>query len=412
MEPDMRCFYLDPGLRYDLGHHANFCRYITGALRQRGIETAVLGHRTLTPALCDEFRAQPHFRVHTYQISDGDPISGWLSGFDLTVRLTLEDLAQLPPMTSSDLVYLSTARPAQLLAVTLWQRGLPDAARPCLVVEVNETGLVGRRDGDAIHFDAPEPRDDARPLLFRFVGRRHLHPLLPRTHFISFDPANAACVGQLIGAPVETAPLPYRAVAPLRSRAGAAPVTVAALGHQTAKKGYPLLPELIRTLLARRAEITCLVQTVHIGDQGAAEATEALGRLAAAEPRLLLDDQPAGAERWPSLLGQTDLLLCPYRAEGYACNHSSMACEALANAIPIVAPAGSTMEKLLHDCGDPGLTFARHDLPTILAAAEAVLDQFDLYAERAYRAALAWPQTRGPDRLAEYLIALASRAAA
>ena len=405
----MRCFYLDPGLRDDVGHHANFCRYITGGLQRRGVEITVFGSVELSHSLQLQCAAQPHFRAFTYAETDGDPISGWLSGFDLFVRITVEDLTRLPPVGASDLVYLSTLRPVQLMAILLWYRSLPEERRPCLAIEGNSVGLLGRRDGEVIRFDLPDPRVEPRPLLFRFIGRRHLHPIPPRLHFLSFDPAEAAALGELTGAPVETAPLPYQALGPVRSRAGAAPIVLACLGHQREDKGYFLLPELASRLLQRHAGIELLIQTVTTGGEGADRTTAALCQLASVEPRLRLDDQPAGAERWPELLGQTDALLCPYRPEPYAASFSSMACEAAANAIPMIVPAGTTLEVLLEACGRPGLAFAGADAETIQAVIEAMLARFDFYAERAYRAALAWPETRGPDRLAAYLIGLTKR---
>lgn len=403
----MRCFYLDPGLRGDRGHHANFLRYIGGGLAARGVEVRVFGYREMAPETIQEFGAAPLFRALTYFTGDGDPICGWLTGFEQFVQTTLEDLAQLPPVEASDLVYLSTAWPAQLQAVLLWYRGLPEQQRPCLVIEVNETGMTGRLAGEQIHFDVPDPRSDARPTLFRFIGRRHLQPVPPRVHLVSFEPVTAALLAQLIGHEVRAVPLPYRAVGPLRSRVGARPVTIACLGHQTERKGYPLLPALAQALLQRHAGIRLLIQTVHIGDAGAEAATAELRALSAREPRLALDDEAAGLARWPVLLGQADLILCPYQPEAYLGSFSSMACEAVVNAIPLVVPAGSTLATLLSRCGEPGTVFAPADGAAVLAATEAALEQFDLYAERAYRAALAWPQSQGPDRLAEQLMMLA-----
>ena len=78
----MRFFYLDPGLQNDVGHHANYCRYIVGELRARGVETLVFAALRVKSALLSELGAIPHFRVRTYVESDGDPVCGWLTGFE------------------------------------------------------------------------------------------------------------------------------------------------------------------------------------------------------------------------------------------------------------------------------------------------------------------------------------------
>ena len=71
----MRVFYLDTGLRSDVGHHANYCRYIVSELRRRNIETYVFAHREITSALRCGFQAVPHFHVDTY--APYGPWVGW-----------------------------------------------------------------------------------------------------------------------------------------------------------------------------------------------------------------------------------------------------------------------------------------------------------------------------------------------
>ena len=46
--------------------------------------------------LRSELGAIPHFRVYTYAETDGDPVCGWLTGFETFVRSTCEDLTRLP----------------------------------------------------------------------------------------------------------------------------------------------------------------------------------------------------------------------------------------------------------------------------------------------------------------------------
>src|SRR5690349_6517475 len=76
----MRLFYLDPGLRDDVGHHANYCRYITGEFRRRGIEVLVFGHQEVAQALQAELGVAAHFRAYTYaSCAVWRGARGWLS---------------------------------------------------------------------------------------------------------------------------------------------------------------------------------------------------------------------------------------------------------------------------------------------------------------------------------------------
>jgi hypothetical protein len=409
-EPVMQCFYLDPGLRDDVGHHANFCREIMAAFRRRGIESRLFSHDGITPVLREEMGAQPWFRVFTYFNSDGDPISGWLSGFETYSRVTGEDLDRLPALTQDDLVYCSTAQPIQLRALRDWHERLPESARPWVMVEIGQLGLDGKRQGDQIHFDLPDPSYEPRPLLYRYLGRCHLQKLPPKLRLISFEAAISIALAQLTGCPVQTLPLPYRAFGPIRRRGSSPTLTLSFLGHQRDIKGYPLVPELAKILLGQHRQIELLVQTVNNGEPELIAATESLRRLAAADRRLALIDAPASGRHWQSLLDRTDLIICPYRPEPYAITISAMACEALPNGIPIVIPAGTAAEQTLFACGGPGLAFPDYAVPSIVATIDRLMAQFDLYAERAHRTALTWPQTHGPDRLIDSLLSLTSAA--
>jgi hypothetical protein len=89
------------------------------------VETLVFAPLWVDPALRSELGAIPHFRVYTYAETDGDPVCGWLSGFETFARLTCEDLSRLPTMEPSDIVYMSSARPVQLMALVERRRTLP-----------------------------------------------------------------------------------------------------------------------------------------------------------------------------------------------------------------------------------------------------------------------------------------------
>ncbi len=138
----MRLFYLDTGLRSDIGHHANYCRYIVGGLRARAVETVVFALRTVDEGLRSELGATPYFRQWTYARSDPDPVAGWLHEFMDAARFTHQDLRQLPATSPSDVVYASSVRPAQLMALLAWRHGLPRDHRPTVAVEAFTTGMT------------------------------------------------------------------------------------------------------------------------------------------------------------------------------------------------------------------------------------------------------------------------------
>lgn len=400
----MRVFYLDAGLHDAIGHHANYCRYIVGALRARAIETTVFAHRSVSAELQAELGAIPHFRSHTYARGDADPICGWLRDFETFGRMTLDDLIALPGVGSDMLVFVSSVSPAQLSAALRWHAELPIDRRPVLVMEMSDTRLA--IEGEAPNFElrVPHPLYRPIPLLDRYAARGAAAVGATRRHFVTFEPTTSAAASILLKQPFTTLPLPYKAVAPLRNRAGARPVVIGILGHHREERGYSILPELAAALLRTRADIRLLIQNVE--PAGPPDIGIALSDLAASDGRVRRETRPAGRALWAELLETSDLVLCPYRPELYAASFSSVAAEALANGIPIVVPARTTLETLLRDCGQAGTVFEHFDVASITAATHQALDSFDRIATLAFQAGQEWPQTRGPERMVEQLLAL------
>jgi len=399
----MRILYLDSGLRGDVGHHANYCRYIVGELRARGIETALFAYRGLEPSLQFELGAVPHFRVYTYVESDGDPICGWLSGFDSSTRATVEDLAALPAVERADLVLAISTQPAQMSALVEWQRALPPERRPVVAVEAFQSGLQMRRTDQGMSAVAPDPRVRPQATLFRFVAKRLPPASEGRFHVVTFEPFSSELFAMLLERPVRTLPLPYRAVAPLRSRAGAAPPTVAILGHQKRLKGYDRLPEILEALLRLPDKFRLLIQLVD--PRGPPELQQAVRATAKASDRVILEESPAGRTEWPRLLERSDLVLCPHRPEFYT-SFSAVSAEAIANGIPQVVPAGTPMERLLRESGGGGVSFERFEPAAIAEATGRALRDFDRLADLAHAGAQRWPERQGPARLVDALLAL------
>lgn len=401
----MRVFYLDPALRHDVGHHANYCRHIAGEFRGRGVETHVFGHVEMPGPLQTELAAAAYFRVSSYTSKDSDPFCPWLTGLDTLTRVTREDLERLPAVEAADLVFMTTVWPVQLSAMIEWRDALHPARRPTVVLDCVGTGLEIRQNADRLEVSVPDPRIDSRAVLYRYVALRLPRDAGARFHVTTFGPVPTRLFRKLLSYPVRTLPSPFRATAPLRNRAGARPITVAVLGHQRARKGYDLMPDIARELLRARPDVRLFVQNVAAPDAAAAQLR--LRDLAATSDRLTIDEGVAGKVRWARLIEASDLVLCPYRPEAYVAGFSAMLNEVIANGIPAVVPARTTLATLLQECGGCGTAFERFDPSAIVAATSQALDQFDHFATLAHAAALAWPETRGPARLVDELLSLA-----
>jgi glycosyltransferase involved in cell wall biosynthesis len=400
----MRLFYLDPGLRNDVGHHANYCRYIGGALRARGVEMLVYARQSVEPTIQSELGAIPYFRYHTYQTVDPDPIAGWLTDFITISKTTRQELHQLPAMVPGDVVYFSSVRPAQLLALLEWRDALEPDRRPAIVVESVGTGLRVERTPDGTQASVPHPQLDPRATLFRYASNWLPREANARFHFITFGQIPSQLFNLILDYPTQTLPLPYPAIIPLRNRAGTRPITVAILGHQRSEKGYDHLPEIVEALLRSCSDIRLLLQVVD--PLGPPKIQVRLREIAASNDRMMLEERPAGERLWSQLLERADLILCPHRREYYLVGLSTVVAEAFANGIPVVVPAGTPLETMVAECGGAGTTFDRFEAAAIVAATTQALDRFDDLAGLAYAAALRWPELRGPTRMVDHLLSL------
>lgn len=407
----MRFFYSDPGLLNNQSHHANSCRSICRELRRLDAQVAILGCLAMDSGLREELGATPFFDGYTYStLTDGDPLCGPLNAFERWSAIVAGNYSRLVSIDAGDVLYLNSAQPAQFMGLVKWWKSLPRVERPRVVMEFGTDPGVDVLSVD----DAGQPtyrlrdyRLDARPMLYRFTAG-HLDPEDRDRFFITtFDDVTSSVFGSILGWPVRTLPLPQDSHPPVRNRAGSSPITIGVVGHQRQDKGYHLMPEIARALLASEKNIRLLVQNSVPVDMP--DAHEAMRRIASRDSRVLIDEQPVGTERWAKLLRQTDLMLCPYDPVRYVASYSAVATDAVANGIPLVVPGGTSMARLVAKYDDCGVTYPEQRVESIVSATRDALADFDLLAERADSAASRWASTMGAANTAREILTLAGR---
>jgi hypothetical protein len=403
----MRVIYADPGLRDNLGHHANSCRAIRRELERRGVTVMVLSLAGIIPELREELHAIPLFRSYTYWQTDGDPVSGWLNCFDKSVHATVEDMERVQGVAADDIVYLNSAQPAQFMALVKWSKSLPPERRPHIVMEFGTdpgVDVAAGSEAGKVSLRLRDYRTDPRAMFYRHAACQLSEPDLACFHMTTFDAAASEIYTVLLNRPVGVLPLPQLGQVAVASRAGRRPITVSVLGHQRRDKGYHLMPEIARLLLALEPDIRLLV---HNGAQDEMPRVQQEMRAhAAVESRLTLNEQAAGPELWEDLLRRSDLILCPYEPARFVASYSAVAAEALANAIPLVVPARTAPSRLLDSYGGPGTAFDSYDPAGIVAATRRALAGFDAIATRADAAAEKWNVSMGVAHMVTALLAL------
>jgi glycosyltransferase involved in cell wall biosynthesis len=405
-----RFFYADPGLTDNLGHHANNCRFITSEARSRGMDVNILSFATIDAQLRAELDATPFFRALTAWLSDGDPICGWLNAFHVVAEITREDLSRIGNIGRGDVMYFSSALPAQLFALAQWMGAMPRDKLPLVVVEFGiDPGVDIMQGPDGIVYSFRDPRSDARGILYRSAAARIPPAILPWLQMITFDQGSSSSFCSVLGKHVGVLPTPHVATTPRRSRSGKRPITVAVMGNQRPEKGYQFMPEVARSLLKANPDIRILCHNAN--PDAMRETQEDMHEIAAKDQRLIMDERMAGGEVWQQILDSSDLILLPYVSPRFAVSYSAIAVEAIANAIPLVVPGGTSMARLVQEFGGAGTTFDRPDAPSIADAAQRALERFDQLATMAYSGSDLWGHVHGPRNMLDAMLALAPKAA-
>ena len=400
----MRVFYVDTGLASEVGHHANSCRLITRALRERGHEVVVAAWQGLEPALQAEFAARTIFRINTYSSTDEDPICGWLAAHFMTSSITADDFGSLEPLSSEDLVYVNSVWPAQLLAVYSFLARCPDGSRPQTVVELGTDPAVEYWGGaEGITLVARDPRIDPRATLYRFTARQMAIRHLPELQLITFDRTSSDVYTRLLAFPVGVLPMPQSAAGISHRGGWTGARTVAFLGHQRAEKGYHLVPRIAELLLSSGRPVKLLVHNATPAEM--TDVQHAMRTLAAADSRVELDERPAGPDVWHGLLQRSDVVVCPYMPDRFRAAYSAITAEAIASGIPLVVPEHTTLSRTMREFESGGEAFVEHEPASIAAAVGRLLDDFDLHVDRAAVAAERWSQTMGAERMVDAMLA-------
>jgi hypothetical protein len=118
----------------------------------------------------------------------------------------------------------------------------------------------------------------------------------------------------------------------------------------------------------------------------------------------MLDEQAVEAVRWSQLLSRSDLILCPYDPVRYAASYSAITTDSIANAIPLVVPAETSMAHLIAKYGGVGTTFKSQSVSEVVAATRLAISNFDALATRALQAASSWTATMGASNTAEAIL--------
>lgn len=376
-----RACYLDAALVGNTGHHANVCRHIAGEFRRRGIEVDILANAAVESGLSEEFGAIPTFLHFPYCRITSKKL----------INLALERASLLTDLRSAveggryDFYYVSSVLPSEMAAMIHWgQTRFSAANMPPIIMEFGLPSGVGVTTASNWGRFTEQYRSAASQIRENYSGK---------FLFFTFDPAASSDYSGLIGLDVETLPAVYTG-GEIRLRTGdeqGRPV-VGFLGHQRPEKGYDLLPDLMRLLLAKDVGARFLI---HNGDSRETATDRELRELAAADPRVCFDQQPADKSYWNRLLDSTDIVALPYDPLRYTASVSAVAVEAISCGLPIVCPKGTTMKVLAERYQNSSIAISKWSVEAVAEAIFEAVRNFPGLARSAYEGVDRWAHENG-----------------
>jgi hypothetical protein len=395
----VRFVYCDCSLIGARGHFASTCRRLAGAARDRGLAVEIYGNHRLEAPLIEALGARPLFGPTAVEQTSDDKLCGYLENYNDKATAFAAALRTIEPPGPDDIVFVNSVQSGELAGVAAWlARSFENGARPRVAVE------LGMISGMALsHVGDPPQRKlspaTQQPALYRWAVKRLVRNVRDRLHFVAFDHDVAWCFAQILQADVAVLPLPLEADPSPRRRAGACP-TIAFLGEQREDKGRELIAPLIDALLASGRPLRVILQDADV--RRALPISDAARR----DARVELVHRPVYDADWRDLLDRADLIVLPYEPPRYALTYSLLLAEAAACAIPMVAPARTTLATWMSGLGGPGVLFEAWTVESVLGATFAALDRFEALADLALKAAGNWPMRHGPERTIEAILAL------
>ncbi|MDR3735600.1 MAG: glycosyltransferase [Acidobacteriaceae bacterium] len=375
----MRVLICDPSFNWAGGHHLSLNRALVAAFRRAGVETHLLAHRALDPALVAALGATPFFETHPATGHSTDPLCDWLEDWFWNAEMLSGSLARFPVRPDDVMLWHSTCS-RQLLAVAGFLAALPPAARPVTVM------LFGSNSG--ITADGPSRVS----VMLRFAVRRL--PADAPVLFAAQDTAPARSAGVALDRSVMVFPCPYDGEVRLRTACR----RIGFLGHQRVEKGIDHLVALTQGLRAADRDLDVVVHDSgpDLEQSGAAARLRALGAV--------VETGSVTPDRWRELLNSCDILMAPYDPASGAANHSAIVTEAVAWAIPAVVPGNTGVADFMAQWGGGYESFTGWTAPAILGAIDRLRAGFPLQARHSLAAAERWRDTQGTDRFAQTVL--------
>ncbi|HTI51568.1 MAG TPA: glycosyltransferase [Planctomycetaceae bacterium] len=405
------------------GHHYEFAHNVLSAARERGDTPVLASHRDSPLTHCGPWPVRPTYRdgLWTHQAGNRGlkglsyAVSalrrgGWFaeplaelaargrdvwraSRFAGDTRRLLQALA----VTAGDLVFIPNATLTEVFAITQLLHDFPAARRASWHLEFHIHIFPRGARHSAAKFSAARELQAALHELRNAAESARLC-LYTDTDELT-EQYRTLKAGSFATLPIPVDPI-YRPAANDASRNPHTPLRFAYVGDARVEKGYPQLPEMIRSVwseLVASGRVQFVIQSNcrnARSERASLAAREELAALGAPQVQLLTE--PLSTADYRSLVLDSDVLLLPYDPESYEARSSGILSEALAAGKPVVVPQGTWMARQVPD--NVGVVYPAGPAGMAEAVRRMAADFDDFrFAARVFSSE--WSQRHDPRRL-------------
>lgn len=369
----MKISLIDPALHNKAGHHYDINIRVAMELAARGHHISIYTHRDFAsvkdiPGM-DNIEFIPLFSHNPYAIASpplNDPWAGELRYFQ---QATQSFSAELTQVARADIWLLPTLFSHQLTALARLD-SLPF--------------VVG-----GIHFP-PTFQLNQGQMFWRIAFLESLNKA-GRIKLGVFEEEILLEYEQLLASEnqfIHVWPMPFDGAPSSRLRSGLR--TVGVLGQQRAAKGLQQLPQTVNNLLQSGYEVI-------LHDS----AGTAVAQVESSKSLRVFNHVPVIGD----LIQQCDAVLLNYDPVFYRFSGSGIAWESIACGVPFVAPAGTTVSRLIRDF-QTGATFCPGDPASMYRVLNAVREDFATYSDKAQLAAAAYKTRHGTAKFVDKFLSM------
>ena len=369
----MKIHIIDPGLNSKTGHHYDIDVRVAVELASRGHHVNIHTHRDFASAKdipgLNNVEFTPLFSLNPYAIASpplNDPWAGDLRYFRQAIHAFSEDLKQV---TRADIWLLPTVFPHQLTALARLD-SLPFVVG-CIHTHPNFQFNQGQMLWRIAFLESENKADRIK------LGVLEKELLLEYEQLFANESQS-----------IHPWPLPHDGAPSSRLRTELR--TVGLLGHQRATKGLQLLPQIVNNLLQLGYEV--ILQ-------------DSEGKLAAqfksSKNLRVFNFVPSIGD----LIQECDAVLLNYDPVFYRYSGSGIAWESIACGAPILAPAGTTVSRLIREY-QTGATFCPNNPASMYRMLNTVRDDFPTYSENARQASATYKATHGTAKLVDKILSM------